>query len=313
MPSPLRPTLLAELYASFPHQVQESAPLAQYTTAHVGGPADCLLVVNSAEELEKAALLLWKLELPFVILGGGSNIFFSDSGYRGVVIINHAKNVRVDGKSTPPTVWAESGANLGGIARKVALWGFSGLEWASGIPGSVGGAIYGNAGAHGADMAGNLLLAEILHRKNGRHTLTVEQMNYGYRTSILKESSDKAVILAARLRLERSTKEQVTARMEEFSARRRATQPPGASMGSMFKNPPGDYAGRLIDAAGLKGSRIGGMQISTLHANFFINTGQGTAADLHQLIELARQKVAQQFGVHLELEIERLGEFSSGG
>jgi UDP-N-acetylmuramate dehydrogenase len=165
-------------------------------------------------------------------------------------------------------------------------------------------------------MAGNLVVADILQRNSNaqdgmpiRQDWPVDRLELAYRTSLLKRQSAQVVILAATMRLERSTPEIVQARIEEFVSYRHKTQPPGASMGSMFKNPPGDYAGRLIEAAGLKGARVGDAQISTLHANFFINHGQATAADIHTLIEMARQRVAEKFGVNMDLEIELVGEW----
>jgi UDP-N-acetylmuramate dehydrogenase len=157
-------------------------------------------------------------------------------------------------------------------------------------------------------MAVSLMHAELL-TEYGRETWHVEKMEYGYRTSVLKRRALKAVVLWAELRLEHSTKELVSVKINEFSERRKATQPPGASIGSMFKNPPGDFAGRLIEAAGLKGTRIGTAEISPVHANFFINHGQTKAEDVRALVNLAQKTVAEQFGVNLELEIELLGEW----
>ncbi len=302
-------SLMDQLRAIYGSHLQENVCMANYTTAHVGGPADGLLIVHTAGELEETVRQLWALNAPFYILGSGSNVLFSDRGLRGVVIINRAKTVKIDVHTAPPTVWVESGANLGALARQVALRGLSGLEWAATIPGTVGGAVYGNAGAHGGDMASNLVLAEILHRKKGRETWKGEQMAFDYRTSTLKRNPAEAVILAARLQLTFSTPAEVQARMDEFAAKRRRTQPPGASLGSMFKNPPGDYAGRLIEAAGLKGTRIGGAIISNVHANFFINDKKAAAADIGKLIKLAQDTVFEKFGVKLELEVELVGEW----
>ena len=303
------------LRAVFGERFQENALLARYTAARVGGPADYLMVVESAADLETATCYLWDLEIPFLILGGGSNVLVSDAGVRGVVLINRARKMRFDTQSKAPRVLAESGSNLGMVARQAANRGLAGLEWASGIPGTVGGAVVGNAGAHGGDMAGSLLVAEILHRekRNQYHheQWTVDQLDYSYRSSVIKRQNMDAVVLDARLKLAPSTKEAVLYKMESFLEQRRKTQPPGASMGSMFKNPPGDYAGRLIDAAGLKGSRIGGAQISSLHANFFINTGGATAADIYQLLQVAHDRVASRFSVNLELEIELVGEWQN--
>ncbi len=283
--------------------------MANYTTAHVGGPADAMLILHTCTELEEAVRSLWRLELPFYLLGAGSNVLVSDSGLRCVVLVNRARNIKVDVHTTPPTVWAESGANLGGVARQVALRGLSGLEWAASVPGTVGGAVYGNAGAHGSDTKSSLALAEILHPVEGKVNWPVERMQYAYRSSLLKRSPAQAVILSARFNLAFSTPEAVQAKMDEFSAKRRSSQPPGASMGSMFKNPPGDYAGRLIEAAGLKGARVGGAEISAIHAKFFVNQAGATASDVMSLVNLARQKVYEQSGIRLELEIELLGEF----
>ncbi len=304
------PIPIDALRAAFPGVLQESAPLASYTTARVGGPADALLVANSTSQLEHFAQRLWGLGLNFIVLGYGSNVVVSDSGLRGVVIINRARSIVIDAESDPPMVWAESGALIGTISRQVAIKGLGGFEWASTVPGTLGGAIYGNAGAFGGDMQGNLVLAEILHPQ-GKELYSTERMRYQYRSSILKREKQTAVIMAARLRLEHSSPAAVKEKMETFSAQRRHSQPPGASMGSMFKNPSGDYAGRLIEAAGLKGLKVGGAEISQIHANFFINHGQASAADIVDLIRVAREKVVEKFGIRLELEVELLGDWTA--
>jgi len=290
--------------------VERDVPLARYTAARIGGPADLFAAVHSVDELAAVVQAAWEYALPFHILGGGSNVLISDAGVRGLVILNRARAVRFDAEATPPQVWAESGANLGAVARQAAALGLGGLEWAAGIPGTLGGAVVGNAGAHGGEIADHLLLAEILHREGGRQTMRAAELGFAYRSSRLKRDlAGQAVVLATSLRLERRPVEAIRARMDELVAYRRRTQPPGASMGSMFKNPPGDYAGRLIEAAGLKGTRIGDAEISLLHGNFFVNRGQATAADVRALIDLAQRTVAERFGVQLELEIELLGEW----
>jgi UDP-N-acetylmuramate dehydrogenase len=295
--------------------LQRDVPLARFTAARLGGPADALLEIHSTAELVRTVRLLWELHAPFALLGGGSNILVSDSGYRGLVVVNRARKARFDLQVEPPVVSAESGVNFGALARQAAGYGLAGLEWAAGIPGSLGGAIYGNAGAHGGDTAGNLLLAEILHHPGQMETWPVEKFAFAYRRSLLKQALPGAgkapalVILKAMLKLERSTPEAVQEKMDAIVERRRSSQPPGASLGSMFKNPPGDYAGRLIEAAGLKGFQVGGAQISPIHANFFINIAQATAADLRVLIDLAQQTVLEKFGISLELEVELFGEW----
>ncbi len=307
--SPTSPRWMATLRNNYGSRLQENVVLANYTTARLGGPADAMLVANTADELAAFTASLWALDLPFFLLGSGANILVSDQGFRGVVILNKARNIKIDTHHTPPTVWAESGANLGTIARQAALRGLSGLEWAATIPGTLGGAVYGNAGAHGADMQTNLVLADILHREEGRQEWPLERMEYAYRSSALKRQPGQAVVLAARLKLSNGDPETIKAAMDAYSEQRRRTQPPGASLGSMFKNPPGDYAGRLIEAAGLKGYRSGDAEISPVHANFFINHGKANAADISQLIQTARQKVLETSGVALELEIELVGEW----
>ena len=283
--------------------------MANYTTAHVGGVADAILIAQSTAELESIVRRLWELATPFLIFGSGSNVLVSDAGIRKLVVINRAHTVKIDSQHNPPSVWAESGANLGSLARQVALRGLGGLDWAANIPGSIGGAVYGNAGAHDADMHSNLIMAEILHRIEGQQSWPVDRLEYQYRSSILKRNPDQAVILAARLQLFCSNKEEVQARIETYNAQRRRTQPPGASLGSMFRNPPGDYAGRLIEAAGLKGVRIGGAEISPVHANFIVNKNQAKADDILKLILLAQENVQQKFGIKLELEIELVGDW----
>ncbi len=299
----------------FGQRLEFNASLARYTAAQIGGPAMVLLEVKTADELSVAVRTLWQMKTQWFILGGGSNILVSDRGVRGVVLLNRARRVEFNVLSQPPTVWTESGANFGLVARQAASRGLSGLEWATGIPGTIGGAVVGNAGAHGGDMAGNLLVAEILQQCSRSEDVqkvrwSASSLEYGYRTSLLKSHPGKAVVLAALLELEKSTTAEVQTKMDTFAAHRQRTQPPGASMGSMFKNPSDDYAGRLLEEAGLKGTRIGNAQISGLHANFFVNLGQATAGDVFALIQLAKNTVLEKYGVELELEIELVGEWN---
>ncbi|MCU0485076.1 MAG: UDP-N-acetylmuramate dehydrogenase [Anaerolineales bacterium] len=305
---------LEEMRREFGERLEEQAPLARLTSARLGGPADALITVGSADELAQAVRWLWERSLPWRILGGGANMLVSDRGFRGVVVLNRARRIEFDETPATAGVWAESGANFGLISRQAGLRGLAGLEWAVGIPGTLGGAVVGNAGAHGADLSGNLVLAEILHHPGqevARAEWPVEQLGYTYRSSMLKQQPGKFVVLSAALRLERSTPEAVQAKMEVFNERRQRTQPPGATMGSMFKNPEGNYAGRLIEAAGLKGTCIGDAEISTRHGNFFINRGAATAADFSALIELAQKEVWEKFGIQLELEVERIGDWQA--
>ena len=305
----IKPAVLAELRETFGDRMQENAPLSGYTAARIGGPADILVFVRKTDELVQAGRLLWKMDVPFILLGGGSNVLVSDQGVRGVVIINRARFLRFNSQAEPPSVHAESGVTPNDIAQRAARLGLTGFEWAASIPGSLGGAVYGNAGAFGGDMAGNLVSVDVFHRDHGRQTWTLDKMEYGYRTSLLKRTRPPVIILSADLALNHGDQQAIRQKMEQFSSRRRTTQPPGASMGSMFKNPPGDKAGRLIEAAGLKGKTIGNAMISTQHANFFINNGQTRAIDMRALIDLAQQAVLNQFGITLEPEIEFIGEW----
>jgi UDP-N-acetylmuramate dehydrogenase len=308
--SELSSTILPVLREKYGEMLQENVVLANYTTAKVGGPADGLIVASSSRELEDIFTTLWELECPVYLLGSGANVLVSDAGFRGVVVVNHAKNVKIDLHHATPSVWAESGANLSSMARQVALRNLSGMEWATTVPGSVGGAVFGNAGAFGSNTAASLKMAEILHPIEGKQEWPVEKLEYGYRTSCLKKNPGKVVVLAARFELSVGESEVIQARMSEYSSRRRESQPQGASMGSTFKNPEGDHSARLIEAAGLKGTRVGGAQISEKHANFFINIDNATASDYYALIQLAKRRVSEAFGVSLDLEIELLGDFS---
>jgi len=295
------------LLAKFGDKVKENVPLAPYTSARIGGPADIFITADTAAELARIVKYLWKHEMSFALLGGGSNVLVSDKGVRGVVVLNRAKGVKFR-SGDQPSVTVESGVVFSNLANRCASKGFASLEWAATVPGTIGGAVYGNAGAFGGDMAGNLIHAELL-TENGKEKFTVEQMGYGYRTSVLKQGERKAIVLSAELSLKNSTKEEVTVKIQQFSAHRKATQPPGASMGSMFKNPNGDYAGKLIEAAGLKGARIGNAEISPLHGNFFINHTNTKAEDIRALIQLAQKTVKEKQGLELELEIEFVGEW----
>jgi UDP-N-acetylmuramate dehydrogenase len=266
-----------------------------------------LVTARSADELAEIAQICLEHELPFTMLGGGANLLVSDKGVRGVVILNRAKAVTFH-EGPEPTLWTESGAIFSNLAHRAAAKGLSGLEWATAVPGTVGGAVYGNAGAFGGDTAHDLIRAEILDG-DGRSWRPAAKMQYGYRTSILKRTEGKSVVLAAEFRLQNGQPEAIQAKMDGFTAQRKATQPPGASMGSMFKNPPDDFAGRLIDAAGLKGTRIGNAEISTIHGNFFLNHGETKSSDIKSLIELTQKTVQEKFGIQLELEVELVGEW----
>lgn len=291
----------------FGENCQINMPLGKYTTAQVGGRAKAIITVKKRSDLIESVRFCWENRLPFRIFGSGSNILVSDNGYEGIAIINQAKEVLIDKSKYPPEIHADSGANLGLVARKAGLSGISGLEWAATIPGTVGGAVYGNAGAHQSDISKNLFLAEILQQDSEPVFWNSDQMEYSYRNSTLKKMQKNAVILSATFTGIQESSEIIQKRMQTFIEYRKNTQPPGASLGSMFKNPKDDYAGRLIEAAGLKGTTIGGVKVSPIHANFFVNTDKATANDYWKLIQLVKKTVFEKFEINLELEIEPIG------
>ena len=228
----MNPASLSELRASFGENMQENVPLSGYTAARMGGPVDVLIFVRKADELVQAALKLWKMDVPFTILGGGSNVLVSDRGVRGVVIINRARLLKFNSQSEHPSVHAETGVTPNDIAQRAARLGLTGFEWAASIPGSLGGAIYGNAGAFGGDMATNLISVELFHRQDGRQTWPASKLEYGYRNSLLKREHPPVLLLSTELALKHGNRADIQGKMEQFSAQRRASQPPGASMGS---------------------------------------------------------------------------------
>jgi UDP-N-acetylmuramate dehydrogenase len=299
---------IKELQTKFPEIIRENVNLSKYTACRIGGPADVLLTVSSTAEMVETVKFLNKNNRDYFILGGGSNILISDKGVRGIVILNKAKHIKFGRKSATPTVWAESGSKLIHMARLTAERYFSGLEWAGGIPGTIGGAIYGNAGAHGGDIAGTLISADILLQNNEQVIWNADDFDFKYRSSKL-QTSPSTVILSASFKLALGNLKEIEQQMDNNHAVRKNTQPPGASLGSMFKNPPGDYAGRLIDAVGLKGVRIGDAEISPKHANFFINYGGATGNDVFELISFVKEKVSEKFGISLELEIKMIGDW----
>ena len=305
-------------------QIQRNVPLAPLTTMKVGGPAEYYATVHTTDQLLKLVRWARGVELPYFILGGGSNILISDAGIRGLVIENRCRQVRVDEapccefpKDDRPYLMAESGAAMAGAARVSVRNGLQGLEWAVSVPGTVGGAVVGNAGAHGGEIKDNLEDALLLNEQGDVQEYKNADFRYAYRDSTLKRQQPlvagfKAVILSANFRLQRGNPAEISAQAERFLQHRRRTQPVEPSLGSTFVNPPGDYAGRLIEAAGLKGERVGGVQVSALHANFIVNpggVGKAKAADVIGLIEQIQRIVTERCGVHLEQEIQLVGEW----
>ncbi len=306
--------IVARFEETFGDAFRQNEPMSRYTTAGLGGLADFVVTVRSADELAEAVGLAARQHLRYWVLGDGANVLVSDAGIRGLVIRNRAKEVAFRHNGIGVILRAESGANLSSLARRCASRGLAGLGWAAGIPGTVGGAVVGNAGAHGGDMAGSLRSVTILDTDLRSRTYSVQELGFGYRSSILKKAhtgqgESTRVVLTADFDLRPAPVEELQAQLEQVLAHRQQTQPPGASMGCTFKNPAGDYAGRLIDQAGLKGARAGGAVISPIHANFIINEGDATAEDVRQLMAQAWHAVKDRFGIELEPEIELIGDW----
>ncbi len=301
-------TPLAELQRrlrAVARDVRASEPMARHVQFRVGGPADLLVIPRSAAELQAVMALLFSEGMQPVVLGLGSNVLISDHGIRGVVVkigkgLDH---VQIDGTR----VTAEAGAALPALALRTAQQGLAGLEFAAGIPGSVGGAVVMNAGAHGHAMD-ELVETVDVFASDGSRRLTRAALGFGYRTSALQAL--ECVVTVVTLVLRSEDPATIRARMDTWLAHRGATQPIGPpSSGCVFRNPPGDHAGRLIDLAGGKGAAVGGARVSTLHANYIINEGGASADDVLKLAEQIRQRVQERSGVTLDMEVKLLGEF----
>jgi UDP-N-acetylmuramate dehydrogenase len=323
------------LAAALGPRARRDEPLARYTAMRVGGPADLLTICERTDDVVKAVGLARRHNVPWQILGGGCNVLVADRGVRGLVIVNRAARITFD--PAAGVAWAEAGALLAVLAREAVERGLAGLEWAAGLPGAVGGAVVGNAGAFEGDVASVLRSATVLGPDGGVVERSNEWFEFDYRLSRIKRAAEQRgrgaeeqrsggaegqgsrgaegqsdggqVVLAATFGLRPGDPEPLAVRADEILEWRKTRHPSGATMGSTFKNPPGSHAGYLIEQAGLRGYRVGGAQISALHGNFFMNTGAATAADVLALIEHARAEVKHRFGVELELEIELVGRW----
>ncbi len=299
---------IRELQAALGARAVADEPLARHVTFRIGGPAELWFEAETTQELVQALVLAREHRVPAIVLGNGSNVLVRDGGIRGLVIRNHSDHYQLD--TTDPAraiLHAESGVSLPLMANRLTRDGWSGLEWAIGIPGTLGGAVAGNAGAHGSCIADSVVAVSVLDETGAVRRLGKLECAFAYRASRFKRSR-REIILAAECELVRADPVALIARMGGYAEQRRRTQPTDASVGSMFKNPPGDYAGRLIEQAGLKGVRVGAVQVSPLHANFFVNHGGATAREVIDLVELVRQRVYEEFTIDLELEIEVVGE-----
>lgn len=297
---------LAEIAATLGAAAQRDAPLARYSGIGIGGLAELLVIARDRDTLVQAIRLAQEAEIPWRVFGGLTNMLLPDGGLHGMVVLNHTRGVDYD--TATCRVVVESGAIIAKVAQETTRRGWGGLTWAVGLPGTVGGAVVNNAGAFGGEIAKMLIAAEILTPDGHIQTVETDWFAFQYRYSKLKATKMQVIVVSATLQLALRDPAALAAKATEYTERRQRTQPPGRTLGSTFKNPPGDYAGRLIEAAGLKGTRRGGCVISEQHANFVMNEGNGTAADYQALIDLAQAEVQQQFGVRLEPEVEIISD-----
>ena len=289
-------------------------PLARFTTMRVGGPADLFATVHNAHELRALVRFARTRGLPHLILGRGSDLVIADAGVRGLVIQIRAEGSRTDGDR----YIAEAGVQMARAATETQRAGLTGLEFGLAIPGTVGGAVWANAGAHDTDVAAVLESARVLGADGSETIVPVADLALAYRDSRFKHvgavsagsGAPRDVLIDATFRLAAADPDTIKARLDEIRHWRQAHQPLGlASAGSVFRNPPGDSAGRLIDAAGLKGTRIGGAVVSEKHANFIVNDQKGTAGDVRRLADHIRAEILARDGVALEFEIEFVGDW----
>jgi UDP-N-acetylmuramate dehydrogenase len=290
------------------HRVGElyfEEPMSKHTTWKIGGPADVMIVPAGKQELARTIAILHAHGVPWMTVGRGSNTLVSDRGIRGAVIkLGSAFDfVRIDGE----TVTAGGAFSFIKLSVMSGKAGLTGLEFAGGIPGSVGGAVYMNAGANGSDVSRILSSAEVVLEDGELAVWSNEDFQFSYRHSALQ--GRRAIVTEATFKLSYGNRREIAAAMAAYKDRRNRTQPMSAACaGSVFRNPPGHYAAKLIEEAGLKGMRIGGAQVSTLHANFIINTGNATAEDVLALMEHIQRTVEQKTGIRLVPEVLKVGE-----
>ncbi len=286
--------------------VKHDLPLCEYSTFRIGGKADLALFPTTVEQLSLQLAMLAQSGLKYRVMGNGSNVLFSDAGYRGVMIFTtEMKQYRFD----KDTLYAQSGASLGRVCTEASRQGFEGFAFGCGIPGTVGGGVYMNAGAYGGQIADVLISSEVYDTAQNRvFTLTADGHELAYRHSIFAEHPEY-IILSSTFALRRGNADEIMQKVKEQAASRREKQPLNyPSVGSTFKRPEGYFAGKLIEDAGLKGLRVGGAVVSEKHAGFVVNQGGATADDVLALTELIKQRVFDQFGVCLECEFEYIGE-----
>ena len=287
-------------------KVKVNEPMNRHTTFRIGGPADCFLLPSSHEELHEIIKVCSDEKLPYFILGNGSNLLVSDAGYRGVIIQLYRNYGEITAEGN--MIRAKAGALLSQIAAAAKNASLTGFEFAGGIPGTLGGAVVMNAGAYGGEMKDILKEVTVMTEKGEILTLPAEELEMGYRTSIIKKKG--YLVLGAVIVLEQGEQEVIKARMKELTEQRVSKQPlEYPSAGSTFKRPEGYFAGKLIMDAGLCGYQTGGAQVSEKHCGFVINKGNATATDVCRLMKDVQDKVKEQFGVTLEPEVKFLGDF----
>jgi UDP-N-acetylmuramate dehydrogenase len=308
---PDKTALLQELRSIPGLKVKISEPLARYTSMKIGGPADFFVEVENETALSQLLSFLSQHGTPSCLLGNGSNVLISDFGVEGVVVHLVGDFKRAEWHDQGNDSWVEVGAAhaVTQLVREAARRGYGGLEFAEGIPGTVGGALVMNAGAYGSEFE---KVVDLVQGMNGEGTpiqFTREEMKFSYRDSHLPAGT---VVTRLRLHLDREESSRVSSKVRELVTKRKSSQPSGyPNSGSMFRNPTGDYAGRLVEAAGLKEKQIGQAQISAKHGNFIVNLGGASAEDIRQLMELARAEVQAKFGVDLIPEVKLLGRWPS--
>ena len=292
-------------------EVRPGEPLARHTTFGIGGPADAFVVAQTAADLVYLASLCNRFETPFFVLGAGSNILVSDRGIRGVTIENCARALEGPTPTANHAVIfrAESGLSLAALARDLCRKGYGGLQWAAGIPGTIGGAVVYNAGAYDGSMAQVLKSVGMVSKDGLQYELGVEELGLGYRESAFtRRLFTGHVILWADLVLHAADCEELVHRLEEMDSNRQAAQPRGRSAGSIFKNPRDYPAWWLIDQVGMRGCRVGDAEISNKHPNFIVNVGRASAGDVKTLMAMIEGKVAEEFSIKLQPEIAFVGE-----
>lgn len=287
-------------------QILREEPMRLHTTFRIGGPAQFFVIPRTQEEAAAAVRLCRSEGAPYYIIGNGSNLLVSDKGYRGVVIqlFKEFSDINIEGTR----IRAQAGASLAKIAAEALRAGLAGFEFAAGIPGTLGGACIMNAGAYGGEMKDVLLAVTVLTKDGEIREIPREELDMGYRTS--RASREGWIVLGAAIELARGDEKEIRAKMEDLKQRRTDKQPlEYPSAGSTFKRPEGYFAGKLIQDAGLKGLRVGDAMVSEKHSGFVVNCGNATAADVDGLIRLVQEKVREDFGITLEPEVRRLGEF----